>query len=200
MREFVVRARQAPVDPDAFLASVGKEPHVEYLAQMVLNAMFISRGHRQDTLLTLVLEKSPDYSRALCLDGRTLGSLSGLHEHSLLQTLADALSAGRGLAKEQTIVAESGISVSTTSFEHLVKEKALAGSVHALDRKGKDIREAAFGDNPVFVMTDHIPMPRKTFKSLSRLGVEKVSVGPVMLHTSQCLVLVHNELDRRQRL
>lgn len=199
MREFVIRARQAPVDPAGFLASIGGEPHVEHLAQMVINGMFVSKGHREDSILTLVLEKTPDYSRALTLDGRTLGSLAGLNERALLETLADALASGRGLGKEETSVADSGISVSTTSFEHLVKAKAQAGPVYALDRKGADIRDVPLGENPVFVMTDHIPMPRKTFKSFARLGVEKLSVGPVMLHTSQCLVVIHNELDRRQR-
>ncbi|MBD3645859.1 MAG: tRNA (pseudouridine(54)-N(1))-methyltransferase TrmY, partial [Pseudomonadales bacterium] len=68
-----------------------------------------------------------------------------------------------------------------------------------LDRKGTDLREQEPGPNPVFLLTDHIPMPKKTFKSLDRRGVAKVSVGPVMLHASQCLVLIHNELDRRIR-
>ncbi|MEX2489166.1 MAG: hypothetical protein WD356_06500 [Pseudomonadales bacterium] len=197
MREFVVRARQAPVDPAAFLASVGKEPHVEYLAQMFMDGMFVSKGHREDTVLTFTLERSPDYSRSLCIDGRTLGSLGGLTERALLETFADALKLGSGLGKEETIVTDSGIAVSTVSFERLVKDKAQTRPVYVLDKKGTDIREAVIDDDPVFVMTDHIPMPRKTFKSLRRQGVEGVSLGPAMLRTSQCLVLIHNELDRR---
>lgn len=196
-REFVIRARRAPVDPHHFLADVGAEPHVEYLAQMIVSGLFVAQGHREDTRLTLVLEHSPDFSRSLVLDGACLGNLDGLDETAVLETLADALAAARGLGKDESVMAESGIEIRAMSFEHLVKEKAGEGSLYVLDRKGTDIRDVNFGERPVFLMTDHIPMPKKTFKSLARLGAEKVSVGPVMLHTAQCLVLLHNELDRR---
>ena len=125
MREFIVRARKAPVDADKFLAAVGSGAHVEYLAQMIVNALFIAKGHRRDTTLTLVLEDSADYSRALIMQGSSLGSLSGMNESALLNTCATALRAGRRLGKETSLVCDDGIVVTAISFEHLVKEKAL---------------------------------------------------------------------------
>jgi tRNA pseudouridine-54 N-methylase len=47
-----------------------------------------------------------------------------------------------------------------------------------------------------FLLTDHVPLPRNLRKSLLRRGVEPVSLGPVMLRASQCVVLVLNEYDR----
>ena len=196
MREFIVRARKAPVDADKFLAAVGSGAHVEYLAQMIVNALFIAKGHRRDTTLTLVLEDSADYSRALIMQGSSLGSLSGMNESALLNTCATALRAGRTLGKETSLVCDDGIVVTAISFEHLVKEKALHQEVYMLDVKGVDIRDTSFSDNAVFLLTDHIPMPKKTFNSLARQGVMKLSVGPVMLHASQCISVIHNELDR----
>jgi len=197
VREFIIRARKAPVDAGKFLDSVGRGAHVEYLAQIILNSLFISRGHREDTVLTLVLEDSPDFSRAITMAGNTLGSLQGMNEDALLQTCASALRAAKGLGKEQSVTCDNGIEVRTISFERLVKEKAAINSVYMLDRKGTDIRETTIVADPVFLLTDHIPMPRKTFKSLARLGVEKLSLGPVMLHASQCISVIHNELDRQ---
>ena len=49
----------------------------------------------------------------------------------------------------------------------------------------------------VFLLTDHIPMPRKTFKSMQRQGVSRIALGPVMLQASQCISIIQNELDRR---
>ena len=63
MIEFIVRARSAPVEADRFLASIGTGVGVEYLADIVRHAMFISQGHRSDACLSLVLEKSADFSR-----------------------------------------------------------------------------------------------------------------------------------------
>ena len=53
-----------------------------------------------------------------------------------------------------------------------------------------------FSDNPCFLLTDHIPMPKKTFNSLERLGTKKISLGPKMLFASQCVVLIHHALDQ----
>jgi tRNA (pseudouridine54-N1)-methyltransferase len=58
------------------------------------------------------------------------------------------------------------------------------------------MRDKTFTGSPCFLLTDHLPMPKKTFHSLGRLGAEKISLGPVMLFASQCVVLIHNELDR----
>jgi tRNA (pseudouridine54-N1)-methyltransferase len=66
-----------------------------------------------------------------------------------------------------------------------------------LDRKGTLVAEQVFGDNPCFLLTDHIPMPKKTFGSLERLGAKHISLGPRMLFASQCVVLIHHALDSR---
>jgi len=197
MPEFIIRAHSAPVDPARFLASVGSGPHVEYLAQMIVNALFVSKGHRDDAVITLVCEDSKDYSRALTFDGARLGDLHGTHEAALLAACADALSAARGLGKEAQVTTATGIVVRTISFEHLVKEKTAAGQVLLLDRKGEDIRGTQLARDCVFLLTDHVPLPRKAAKSFTRLGAIPVSLGPVVLHGSQCITLIHNELDRR---
>jgi tRNA (pseudouridine54-N1)-methyltransferase len=54
-----------------------------------------------------------------------------------------------------------------------------------------------FGGNPCFLLTDHIPMPKKTFHTLERLGAKKITLGSKMLFASQCVVLIHHELDQR---
>ena len=50
---------------------------------------------------------------------------------------------------------------------------------------------------PCFLLTDHIPMPRKVLPSLERMGAKKISLGPTMLFASQCVVLIHHALDQR---
>ena len=74
----------------------------------------------------------------------------------------------------------------------------IAKALDALRGMGKDqTREQAFGPNPCFILTDHIPMPPKTLLGLVRLGAKKLSLGPRMLFASQCVVLIHHELDLR---
>jgi tRNA (pseudouridine54-N1)-methyltransferase len=40
-------------------------------------------------------------------------------------------------------------------------------------------------------------MPKNTLHGLERLGAQKVSLGSKMLFASQCVVLIHHELDQR---
>ena len=199
--EFIVRARQAPVHPERFLNAVGPGGGVEYLAGILLSALFVSQGHRTDCQVTLVLEKSADFSRAITFRGASLGSLPGLHEAALLRTIADALAAGRALGKDgvtRVIKDARDIEVAATSFEKLVKSRAEARPVFLLDPTGEDIRQADLPGDAVFVMTDHTPMPARTFRSMARQGVRNLSLGPRMLHASQCITLIHNEFDRRR--
>ena len=41
-------------------------------------------------------------------------------------------------------------------------------------------------------------MPKKVLPSLERMGARMLSLGPTMLFASQCVVLIHHELDQRQ--
>jgi tRNA (pseudouridine54-N1)-methyltransferase len=195
--EFIVRARSAPVAADRFLDAIGTGVGVEYLADIVRHAIFVSQGHREDTKVTLVLEKSQFYSRVVELDGAILGSLPDLHERAFLQVISDALRVAASLEKNESVCDERGIRVTATSFEQLVKSRAEEQVVYVLESSGQDIRSEQFPEDVVFVMTDHTPMPKNSYKSMARQGVRKLSLGPLMLHAAQCVTIIHNELDRQ---
>ena len=196
MPEFVVRCRKTSTDPDRFLEGIGAESHAEYLPHIVINALFLSKAHRSDVKLSLVFEETKDYSRRLILEGESLGTVGGHDEHTLLAFLANALREAKELRKEASLKTTSGVTVETISFEHLVKNEAGQHPVYVLDKKGEDIRTIDLAIDAVFVLTDHIPMPKNTFKSMLRQGVKKISLGPSMLHASQCITLINNEYDR----
>lgn len=197
MVEFIVRAHGTPTDPDRFLGEAGAKAHVEYLCQIIVAGLFIAKGHRSDVAVTLVMEHASDYSKAVTLNGDCLGSLAGLTEGAILKALADALAASSRLDKEQALALDNGIRVAATSFERLVKSRRDTQPIFLLDKKGADIREVSIDPDAVFLLTDHVPMPRNLHRSLIRQGAVPVSVGPVMLQASQCVSVVLNEVDRR---
>ncbi|MFK2904387.1 tRNA (pseudouridine(54)-N(1))-methyltransferase TrmY [Dyella ginsengisoli] len=197
MRTFVLRARAAPTDSQKLLAGVGKEAHTEILAHTLMNAIFVAQSHRADVTVYLVLESTQDYSRTIRFDANALTDIGGFDERTLLAAVARALDASIGMGKEETRPVAPGITVRTVSFERLVQELAEDHQLFVMDRKGAPIREQAFGGNPCFLLTDHIPMPKKTFHSLERLGAKKITLGSTMLFASQCVVLIHHELDQR---
>ena len=197
MRTFVLRARAAPTDSARLLASVGQEAHAEILAHTLMNAIFVAQSHRPDVTVYLVLESTPDFSRTIRFDANAKHDSGGFDERALLGKVAKALDASRGMGKEETRPVEDGVIVRTVSFERLVKELAEDHQLFVMDRKGTPIRGQAFDGNPCFLLTDHIPMPKKTFGSLDRLGATRITLGRTMLFASQCVVLIHHALDQR---
>ncbi|HEU4774605.1 MAG TPA: tRNA (pseudouridine(54)-N(1))-methyltransferase TrmY [Lysobacter sp.] len=197
MRTFVLRARAAPTDSTKLLASVGKDVHAEILAHTLMNAIFVAQSHRPDVTVYLVLESTADFSRTIRFDANAMHDIGGFNEQALLGKIAKALDASRGMGKEETRSVESGVTVRTVAFERLVQELAVDHQLFVMDPKGMPIRGQAFQDNPCFLLTDHIPMPKKTFNSLDRLGATRLTLGPTMLFASQCVVVIHHELDQR---
>jgi len=197
MRTFVLRARAAPTDSRKLLASVGQEAHPEILAHTLMNAIFVAQSHRPDVTVHLVLESTQDFSRTIRFDANAMQDIGGFNEQALLGKIARALDVSVGMGKEETRPVEPGISVRTVAFERLVRELAEDHQLFVMDPKGTPIREQAFDDNPCFLLTDHIPMPKKTFNSLERLGAKKLTLGSRMLFASQCVVLIHHALDER---
>ncbi len=196
-RTFVLRARAAPTDSAKLLASVGKEAHAEILAHTLMNAIFVAQSHRADVVVYLVLESTQDFSRTIRFESGAMHDIGGFHEQALLGKVAKALDVSKGMGKDETRPVETGVIVRTVSFERLVQEIAETLPLYVMDRKGTSIREQAFAADPCFLLTDHIPMPKKTFHSLERLGAKKISLGSKMLFASQCVVLIHHELDLR---
>ena len=197
MRTFVLRARAAPTDSEKLLASVGQDAHPEILAHTLMNAIFVAQSHRADVVVYLVLESTRDFSRTIRFEANAMHDIGGFDEQSLLGKVAKALDASRGMGKDEARPVESGVSVRTTSFERLVQELAEDHQLFVMDPKGTAISQQAFEANPCFLLTDHIPMPKKIFPSLERMGAKKLTLGSTMLFASQCVVLIHHELDQR---
>lgn len=197
MRTFVLRARAAPTDSKKLLASVGTGAHTEILAHTLMNAIFVAQSHRPDVTVYLVLESTADFSRTVGFEANAMHDIGGFNEQALLGKIAKALDASRAMDKDETRPVEAGVTVRTVSFERLVQQLAEDHQLFVMDRKGTPIRDQVFQGNPCFLLTDHIPMPKNTFHTLDRLGATRITLGRTMLFASQCVVLIHHELDQR---
>ncbi len=170
---------------------------MEVVASCISNALFYSNHLRESTAISVVMEGGPEPPKTLCIDSRDLGSLDGFDERSIAGMIQHALGVGKGLDLREKREVDSGITVAKTAFEHLLQERP-TDSLFYLSRKGRDIREIDLPGDISFVFSDYLSMPKKSGKYLDRLGATPISLGPRMLFASQCIVLVHNELDRRE--
>ena len=170
---------------------------MEIVAHCIANALYYSQQIRPDVMIHIVLDGPGDPPKTIRFESQTLGSLDGFDERSICKAILEALGAGHKLALGEEIQAYEGIYIAKKGFERLLQEKAGSSNLFCLDKKGTDIRDVDFPLDTTFVFTDHLTMPRKTGKYLLRLGAQPISVGPKTLFASHCIVLAHNELDRR---
>jgi len=157
----------------------------------------ISNALRKDTAIHVVLEGPPEPPKTISFYGAELRGMAW-DERSIAEFIKRALSKGRSLAIEESVDVWHGVKIAKKSFEALVKTKAAEGKqIVYLHKKGADIRNAQLHSELVVVFGDYIGMPRATEKLLDRLGAERISLGPKMLFAAHCIIIVHNELDRR---
>lgn len=194
MREFILRARTAKTS-DFDINNLPAEGRMDIVCSSVSNALNIANKLRKDTIMHVVLEGSPEPPKIVSFHG---DSITGMlwDEKSIAESIRKALIKSKG--QNGKIKTSEGLFVEKKSFEALVKEKIKEGTqVAYLHQKGKDIREAELKKDIVVVFGDYIGMPRATEGLLDRLGAERISLGPEMLFAAHCIILVHNEFDRR---
>jgi len=197
MRTFVIRARKGTVRADKIFSQIGSGSHFEIIAHTLANAFYFSNGMRSDVEVYVVLDSTPDFPKTLKFSSNNGLSFPGFHEHAILEVVSSALARGNKVAKNDIQTIEPGIEICGFGFETLMKGLQEHNPVYLLDKKGKDIRAINFEQQGVFVLSDHLPMPKNSIKGLERQGLTKISLGRKILFASQCVVLVHNELDRQ---
>lgn len=198
MRTFVLRARKGTVNSEKVFAQVGSGEHFEIVAHTLMNAFYFSNGMRPDVEVYVVLDSAADFPRTLKFSSNEGLSFPGFHEEAILKVVAAALAKGGKVAKDANLPIEPGIEIFGFGFDVLMKKLQEQMPVYLLDKKGADVRAVDFAEEGVFVLSDHLPMPKNSIKVLERRGLIKISLGRKMLFASQCVVLIHNELDRQR--
>ncbi len=195
MRTFIIRARKGPTHWEKIRANIGAKDHFEVVAHSVINAFFTSNDFREDVEVYIILESSEDFPRTIKLSGNEGLSIAGFHEEAVFELIEKALKDSQGLQKDETKIIAKGIQITGSGFEKCVRQRLESRPVYLLDRKGTDIRELAIEENPVFILSDHLAMPKNSIKGLKRHGLKTISLGKKMLFASQCVVIIHHELD-----
>lgn len=196
MREFILRALKGKTT-EFDVNKLPENGRMDLICRCVSNALFISNDLRRDTIIYVVLDGPSDPPKTVSFYGSDLKGME-FDEKNIAEHINEALKKGKGLKLNEEKSLGNGIKISKKSFEQLIKEKFREGKqLFYLHDKGNDIKDAKFSKDVVFIFGDFIGMPRKTEGLLERYNAEKISLGPVMLFASHCIVIVNNELDKQ---
>lgn len=197
MPTFVIRARKGTTQWEKLRSQVGSKDHFEVIAHSVINAFFISNGFRTDVEVFIVLDSSPDFPRTIKLSASEGLSIEGFHEEAVLDLIENALKNSLDLQKDETRIVAAGVQISGFGFEKLIVDLLKTQEVFLLSPKGDDIRTTMITSDSVFVLSDHLAMPKNSIKSLKSKGLKTISLGKKMLFASHCVVIINYELDRK---
>lgn len=198
MRTFVIRARS--VSTRSLYDAIGGKGHLEVVLHTVMNAFFISNAFRDDVEVYIVFDSTLDFPRTIQLSGGQGLSFQGFHEQAIFSVIENAFQNSADLKKNQSLEIAPGVKIHGYGFEKCAGYLLETRPVYLLDRKGEDIRSIQLSPDPVFVLSDHLPMPKNSVKGLIRKGMKILGLGKKMLFASQCVVLIHDEMDRLQEL
>jgi len=185
LREFILYSRKGHTDSK--FTSLRDAGRLDIVHECIVASLFLSHGIRKNVKFHAILSGPPIPPVHVEIDGATVHDVRTDQE-----TWKGIL---RAILAAQT---HPGIVTDRTSFEALLKTKASLGSIYILEEGGKPIETASLGRNPVFVLGDHIGLPKTVEGFALRYG-EKISLGKQPYLAASCITILNYLLDKKER-
>ncbi len=148
-------------------------------------ALLMSQAIRKDTVFHAILNGPPNPPLHIRIEGTTLYDIRTDEQtwtHILRKTLNGK--------------PHPGISLDKTSFEALIKTQAQNAEIYVLEEGGKNVKDIKLGINPVFVLGDHIGLPKTVERFTLRYG-KKISLGKHAYLAASCVTILNYLLDQK---
>lgn len=185
MREFLLYSRIGSTDHHwTNLHDAGR---LDIVYECIVTSLFLSHGLRRDVSFNAILNGPPSPPLHLQINGADLYDVRT--DIDTWQAILKKMLSGK---------THPGITLAKTSFEALLKTKAETASVYVLEEGGKDVAETELNQNPVFVLGDHVGLPKKVESFALRFG-EKISLGKQPYLAASCITVLNYLLDRQEK-
>ncbi|WMW24621.1 tRNA (pseudouridine(54)-N(1))-methyltransferase TrmY [Methanolobus sediminis] len=197
MKDFVIIGHKAMTSGDFSLNDLpGSAGRMDILCRCVNSALFLSHGMRRDVNVHLVLQGEPDPAKIVRFNGEKLKYLNP-DERSSGSLIKKALEKD---AIEYEIQSTPGVFIRRAGLEELLKEFNEAGrDIYYLREDGEDIREySELNADAVFVLGDHMGVTEEEEEMIDKVAKCTLNIGPISLHSDHCMIIIHNELDRKE--
>ncbi len=182
MREFLLYSRMGRTDPHwANLHDAGR---LDIVYECIVASLFLSHGLRRDVNFNAILNGAPNPPLHLHLNGTELYDVrTNIETWDII------------LKKALSGKAHPGVTVAKAGFEAVLKAKAQNYTVYVLEEGGKRINDVEFAENPLFVLGDHVGLPKKAESFALRFG-EKISLGRKPYLAASCITVINYTLDQ----
>jgi len=180
-REFILFSRLGRTD--ARFRNLHDAGRLDIVYECIVASLFLSHGIRKDVAFHAILNGPPKPPIHVQINGQTLHDVR-TDQQTWDQILKNLLSSK----------SHPGIETSRTGFETLLKTKAQTTPIYVLEEGGVDIGRTCIDPNPVFVLGDHIGLPRTVENFALRFG-QKISLGRQPYLAASCITIINYLLD-----
>ena len=159
---------------------------LDIVYECIITSLFLSHGLRRDVNFNAVLNGPPNPPIHLKIIGEQLYDV---------RTDIDTWKAI--LQKALNGRPHPGVTVQKNSFENLVKTKVETNKIYLLEEHGKNISEIELAENPLFILGDHVGLPRNAERYAMRYGT-KMSLGKKPYLAASCITVINYLLDMQE--
>jgi tRNA (pseudouridine54-N1)-methyltransferase len=185
-REFILFSRIGQTDPN--FHSLHDAGRLDIVHECIVSSLFLSHGLRRDVTFHAILNGPLNPPLHIQIDGSTLYDVRT--DMDTWQVILKKTLQGKP---------HPGITKDKTSFEALVKNKAPTQKIYVLEEDGKDINQFALAENSLFILGDHVGLPKKAELFAQRFG-EKISLGKRPYLAASCITIINYTLDQQAKL
>ena len=182
LREFILYSRKGRTSPR--FRNLREAGRLDVVQECIVASLFLSHGIRKNVIFHAVLYGSPSPPLHLKIDGATLRDVRT--DQRTWEEIFRRVLSGKS---------HPGISISKQGFEAVLKAKSEEAEIYVLEEGGTDISKVEFGEHPIFVLGDHIGLPKKVEGFALRYG-QKVSLGKHRYLAASCITIINYILDR----
>lgn len=184
MREFILFSRKGWTTGD--FPSLREAGRLDTVYQCILTALFLSHRIRRHVRFHAVLNGPPEPPVHLTVDGGALHDVR-VDPDTWGEILRRVLSGGQ----------HPGVTADRNPFQAVVRDLAGAGArLFVLEERGRPLEVVELTDHNVFVVGDHVGLPRGEERFVLRFG-EKVSIGRTRYLSASVIDIINHHLDQR---
>jgi tRNA (pseudouridine54-N1)-methyltransferase len=183
LQEYVLYSRTGRTDPNwTNLHDAGR---LDIVYECTVASLFLSHGIRKNVVFHAVLNGPPSPPVQIEIRGEQLHDVRT--DLDTWRHIFKKILSGKS---------HPGIEANRTSFEALLKAKAGKAHIYVLEEGGTDIASIKFHENLVFVLGDHVGLPKKAEAFALRYG-PKISLGKQPYLAASCITVLNYLLDRQ---
>jgi len=160
---------------------------LDIVYECVVASLFLSHGIRRDVNFDAILNGPPNPPMQIHINGADLFDVRTDIDtwNSILQKVLSGKS-------------HPGVKIHRNSFEALLKHEAQTNSVYVLEEGGLDVQNIQFPHNSLFVLGDHVGLPKNVERFALRFG-EKISLGKQPYLAASCISVLNYLLDAQEK-